>query len=98
MENKKLLNQFRYVAMAEGISFLLLLFIAMPLKYFANIPEAVRIVGMIHGVLFVLFVAYLAVCTITYQWNAKFSIIAFLYSIVPFGTFILEKKLKNLAA
>jgi integral membrane protein len=96
MESKKMLQQFRLIAVLEGISYLVLLGIAMPLKYFAGKPEMVKITGMTHGVLFILFGAYLVACTLTYGWKAKFSIWAFLYSIIPFGTFVLEKKLKAL--
>ena len=51
---------FRMIALAEGISFLTLLFIAMPMKYFMGMPEVVRVVGSIHGVLFLLYVGLLA--------------------------------------
>ena len=54
------LKTFRYIALAEGISFLILLFIAMPLKYLANMPEPVKLFGMMHGVLFVLFIIFKA--------------------------------------
>ena len=56
MNNKNIISFFRFIALAEGISFLFLLFIAMPLKYFNNMPQAVRFGGMIHGLLFVAFV------------------------------------------
>ena len=55
MSSKKTLTWFRRIAFAEGVSFLVLLGIAMPLKYFANMPKAVSVVGMIHGILFVAF-------------------------------------------
>ena len=48
-------SRFRLISFIEGISFLILVFIAMPLKYLAGIPLAVKIVGMAHGVLFILF-------------------------------------------
>ena len=65
------LKTFRYIALAEGISFLILLFIAMPLKYLANMPEPVKLFGMMHGVLFVLFIVF---CTIySFQENKKFT-------------------------
>jgi integral membrane protein len=51
-----LIKIFRWVAIAEGVSFLVLLGIAMPLKYFAGMPEAVKIIGMLHGILFVSFI------------------------------------------
>ena len=95
MKKDIVIRLFRIVALAEGISFLLLLGVAMPLKYLANMPAAVRITGMLHGVLFVAFVI-LAWETMNkldkkYSWFFK----AFLASILPFGTFVLENKLKK---
>jgi integral membrane protein len=90
----KLLHRFRMVAIAEGISFLILLLIAMPLKYMFDLPQAVKFFGWIHGALFVLFI-YSAFAVFTafkkdFLWLGK----AFLASIIPFGTFILDKELK----
>lgn len=95
MKKDIVIRLFRIVALAEGISFLLLLGVAMPLKYFANMPAAVRIAGMLHGVLFVAFVI-LAWETMN-KLNKKYSwfFIAFLASILPFGTFVLDNKLKK---
>lgn len=82
---------FRKVAFAEGVSFLLLLFIAMPMKYLANIPMAVTLMGAVHGFLFVALavVAYLVMD----QYNKPFSwgLKVFIASIIPFGTFYMEK-------
>ncbi len=91
----KQLHRFRMVAIAEGISFLILLFIAMPLKYMFEIPQAVKIFGWVHGVLFVAFF-YFAFEVFTslkkeFLWLGK----AFLASIIPFGTFIFDKELKT---
>jgi len=88
---KRLLN----TGKAEGISFLVLLFIAMPLKYMANMPEAVKIVGMLHGVLFIMYVVILSYCFNYYGWKLKITLIAFLLSFIPFGTFFLEKTIRN---
>ena len=73
----------------EGISYLLLLFVAMPLKYWLNQPDAVRMVGSAHGLLFVVFMV-----SLLYGWNTKaFSLTsafkAFALSLIPFGTFFL---------
>lgn len=73
----------------EGISYLLLLFVAMPLKYWYNQPDAVRMMGSAHGLLFVMFMVALF-----YGWNTKafrFSsaLKAFALSLIPFGTFFL---------
>jgi integral membrane protein len=86
---------FRMIALAEGSSFLTLLFIAMPMKYFMGIPEAVRVVGSIHGGLFMLYVGLLAVIHFRQRWSFLFSLCAFVASIIPFGTFILDKHLRQ---
>jgi len=83
------------IALAEGSSFLTLLFIAMPMKYFMGIPEVVRVVGAIHGGLFMLYVALLAVVHFRHRWSFLFSLYAFVASIIPFGTFILDKHLRQ---
>jgi len=79
----------------EGWSFLILLFIAMPLKYIMGVLVATKIVGMIHGGLFLWFLYSLYVASVEYKFPMKLNIMAFLASITPFGTFILEKKLKK---
>jgi integral membrane protein len=92
--SKKLLQRFRMMGIAEGISFLVLLFIAMPLKYFMQVPEAVKIVGWIHGALFIAFIylAFEVMGTLKKDiaWFAK----AFVAAIIPFGTFIFDRQLK----
>jgi integral membrane protein len=76
---------------AEGISYLVLLGIAMPLKYMAGIWEAVRIVGSLHGILFIIFITLLweGKKRIPLSWKTAF--FAFLLSITPFGTFFLGR-------
>jgi len=83
------------IALAEGTSFLILLFIAMPMKYFMGMPLAVRVVGSIHGLLFLLYVAKLAKLRSAYQWDNTFSLLAFIASILPFGTFLFDKYLRE---
>jgi len=83
------------IALAEGTSFLILLFIAMPMKYFMGMPLAVRVVGSIHGLLFLLYVARLVSLRTTYEWDNKFSLQAFIASILPFGTFLFDKYLSE---
>ena len=89
---KSSLGRLRIVAILEGISFLILLGIAMPLKYIAGIPEVVRVVGMAHGVLFVLYVILLIQVAIEKSWSFKKSILAFIASFIPFGTFYADAK------
>lgn len=91
----KSFSWFRKVAMAEGISFLVLLFIAMPMKYWADIPIAVTIVGGLHGVLFVSFAALAIWVKEAYKMNFKWLALSFIASIIPFGTFAMEKRWKQ---
>jgi len=86
---------FRIISMAEGISLLTLLFIAMPMKYFMGMPEVVRVVGSIHGGLFILYVLALAVIHFTQRWSILFSLGAFVASFIPFGTFVLDRQLRK---
>jgi integral membrane protein len=95
MGSTKLFSWFRKIAFIEGISYLVLLFIAMPLKYLAQRPAAVTVVGYIHGALFVsLFVlAYLV--WDKYKKSFRWGFTAFLASIFPFGTFVMDKEWKR---
>lgn len=88
------IGRLRILGILEGISFLALLFIAMPVKYMLGNPEPVRAVGMAHGVLFVLFVLYTIGASISYNW--KFSSITLkllVGCVLPFGTFYVDKKI-----
>jgi integral membrane protein len=87
------LGRLRAVGFLEGISFLLLLGIAMPLKYLAHEPAAVRIVGMAHGVLFVLYVLLVLQVSLEHSWSWRKALLALVVSVVPFGTFWAEKRL-----
>lgn len=89
---KSALGRFRIIAFLEGVSYLVLLGIAMPLKYLAGIPQAVRVVGMAHGVLFVLFVLLLVQVAAQHNWSFKKSFLSFFSSLVPFGTFYADAK------
>ena len=86
---------FRKVALAEGVSFLVLLFIAMPLKYLANIPIGVTVVGGLHGVLFVAFIILAYLVMDRYNKNFMWMLKAFVASILPFGTFVMDKYWKK---
>jgi integral membrane protein len=87
------LDRFRSIAIIEGISFLLLLIIAMPMKYLMGIPEPVKYLGWAHGALFVLFMALLLQVWIQYKWSFWKVVLAFISSLIPFGTFYLDKKI-----
>ena len=86
----------RFVGLLEGISFLLLLFIAMPVKYMLGNPILVKYVGMGHGVLFVAFLAVLFIVCEKQKWSIKMFILGLVASILPFGPFVFDKKLKKL--
>lgn len=85
----------RIVGLLEGISYLVLLGIAMPLKYFADFPQAVKIVGSLHGALFVLFMLALAHVTFAKRWSIFKVAFGVLASLIPFGTFVLDARLKK---
>ncbi|GAB3935854.1 DUF3817 domain-containing protein [Larkinella terrae] len=89
------LGRFRLIGILEGISFLVLLGIAMPLKYLAGWPHAVKVVGWAHGVLFIAYLIALISVTFDRRWSIGRVIIAFVASLVPFGTFWLESRLKK---
>ena len=90
------LKKFRLIAFVEGISFLLLLFIAMPIKYMLGEPIVVKFVGMAHGGLFLLCLYFLFMAAKEYKWKFSFITLAFIASLIPFGTFYLDTKLKNI--
>ena len=89
------LRQLRLVAFLEGSSFVLLLFVAMPLKYLAGYPLAVRIAGSIHGALFLLFLVALYRAAGDRAWPVRRSINAFVASLLPFGTFVFDASLRR---
>ncbi|RYG54787.1 MAG: DUF3817 domain-containing protein [Chitinophagaceae bacterium] len=89
------LNRFRWIAIIEGISYLLLLFIAMPLKYFADQPLPVKYMGWAHGVLFVAFCVLLLQVWLDRRWSFGKATLAFASSLVPFGTFLFDREIKK---
>ena len=82
----------RWAALFEGTSLLLLLFVAMPLKYYAGIPEAVQIIGPIHGFLFLAFIALLFLHAAKRELGLVKTLVGFFASLIPFGTFIFKAK------
>jgi len=85
----------RLVGMLEGISFLVLLGIAMPLKYMADMPMAVRVTGMAHGVLFLLFIWVIFQAWGNKALSTKQSALAFVASLIPFGPFLIDRRLEG---
>ncbi|AIE61277.1 DUF3817 domain-containing protein [Bacillus methanolicus] len=92
---KSTIDLLRRVGIFEGISYLVLLFIAMPLKYFAGLPVFVLIFGMIHGILFILFVLLLFLVWQRHRWPLIRVFGAFIASLLPFGTFVLDARLRK---
>lgn len=89
------LSIFRKIAVAEGISYILLIFIAMPLKYWADMPLAVKYTGWAHGLLFMLYIVLLIMAWVEYKWSFKRSALFGVASLLPFAPFWVEKKLKE---
>ncbi|WP_342513444.1 DUF3817 domain-containing protein [Sporosarcina sp. FSL K6-1522] len=94
---KNAFGQFRVMGMLEGASLLILLFIAMPLKYFFDMPGMVSVVGMIHGVLFTIYCVVVLYATFAVKWPIRFTLGAYASAFVPFGNFILDIRLKKWA-
>lgn len=91
MTPDKDIQRFLQVGHAEGISYLVLLGIAMPLKYFFDLPQAVRMVGSLHGILFVAFIFMIAWLVVQKKMSILSAVKAFVLSLVPFGTFYLNR-------
>ncbi|HRH70995.1 MAG: DUF3817 domain-containing protein [Flavobacteriales bacterium] len=92
MSTDPIIKRFRTVAIAEGWSFLLLLFVAMPLKYIFDAPLAVKIVGWAHGVLFIGYWVLAVPLFTKLKWDLERIIGLGLASLLPFGTFVMERK------
>lgn len=92
---KNALGTFRFMGLLEGGSLLILLFVAMPLKYFVGFPEAVSVIGPIHGALFSVYILVTIYMTFIFRWPFRFSIGAVASAFLPFGNFILDKRLEN---
>lgn len=90
-----MLKIFQKVALLEAISTVLLFFVAMPLKYFADMPLAVRIAGSVHGILVVAFVILLIMCWQEFKWSFKKVVIYFILSLFPIISFWVEMDLKK---
>ncbi len=90
-----MIKPLRILGNIEGVSYLLLLGVAMPLKYAYDMPAAVKITGMAHGVLFVGYCLLLAFCLKRFNWSLKFGVYLFIATLIPFGTFVTDRKLRD---
>lgn len=89
------IRRLRAVAWLEGISYLVLLFVAMPLKYFADMPSAVRWTGLAHGLLFVVFSLNVLQAKIEQRWPKGLALRAFASAFVPLGMLWFERLLRS---
>lgn len=94
MASKKL-SYFRKIAVIEGWSFIILVFVGMPLKYLADMPLPVKYLGWLHGILFILFCLFLLLAWIERKWSFVKAAVAFLLSFIPFGTFWLDNQIRK---
>ena len=83
---------FRIVAFLEGVSYILLLFIAVPIKYLLDDPTYVKLLGMPHGILFVAYIIFSVIGKNKFKWSYKEFFIVSTASLIPFGTFYVDKK------
>lgn len=95
MNKDACLQWFCRVALWEGVSTVVLFGIAMPLKYAFEIPEAVTYVGWIHGLLFILYIAFLGLAAVRLSWGLKRVVLFFLASLVPLAPFFVESSLRK---
>ncbi len=87
-----MIKAFRIITLIEGFSLLVLLFLAMPLKYIWNLPQMVQVVGMVHGILFLLFVVLAILVFYELKWSLKTFGMVMLASVIPFGAIYIDKK------
>ena len=87
-----MINIYRLTAFLEGVSYIFLLFIAVPIKYLLNEALYVKILGMPHGILFILYVLLSIIAKIKNNWNFRKFLFISIASLVPFGTFYIDKK------
>jgi len=89
----KIIRQLRIAAILEGISYLLLLGVTMPLKYWMDMPEPNMLVGYAHGLLFIAYIGLVLIVAYRYRWPAMPTLIALGASLLPFATFYVEAKM-----
>ena len=87
-----MIKLFRLVAFLEGVSYILLLFIAVPIKYLLDDPTYVKLLGMPHGILFVGYIIFAVIGKNKFNWSYLEFFIISTASLVPFGTFYVDKK------
>ena len=91
MINQVTINQFRIIALIEGVSYISFA-ITMPLKYGFDITEPNYFVGMFHGLVFILYCLWLLILTLQKKWSLGIGVLFFIASVIPFGTFYMDLK------
>ncbi len=89
------IGRLRTIGLIEGVSFLLLLGVAMPMKYFAGVPQAVTVAGWLHGLLFMAFCIALTQAHQDANWSPWRSGTVLIAALLPFGPFVIDKKLRE---
>ncbi len=89
-----MLRTFRYLSVIEGLSLIVLLFIAMPARYQFGISGVVPVVGWTHGILFLLYFAMSLIVSHQREWSVPFWLLVLLVAVVPFACFFLDRKLR----
>ncbi len=89
------IGRLRLVGFAEAVSWLLLLLIAMPLKYIWHNPLPVKYTGWVHGLLFIVYVSMLIAVGVSHRWPIKKMALGFVAAFLPFGTLVFDKQLKH---
>lgn len=92
---KNPISLLRIIALVEGVSFLILLGIAMPLKYAAGLPLAVKLAGWVHGVLFMVFGILLLQTMIVARWPMLRGLAVLVAALLPFGPFVMDRRMRS---
>ena len=88
-------GRLRALGMLEAVSFLILLGVAMPLKYLAGLPLAVKIAGLLHGLLFLAFCIVLLETQQAQKWPMRWTSVVLIAALLPFGPFVIDRRLRN---
>ncbi len=91
--NQTKLQRLRFLGFSEGLSYIALLGIGMPLKYMYNMPTPNLIIGSIHGILFIAYCIWVLLVKAEYKWSFTKTFWALLASLLPFGTFVADYKI-----
>ncbi|WP_162342814.1 DUF3817 domain-containing protein [Cyclobacterium salsum] len=94
-ERLAIVKRFRIISLTEGTSMLVLVFIAMPLKWIFELPDMVNYVGWIHGILFIVYVLVLFPTSRKLRWSFQNALFGLIAAVLPFGPFLFDRKLRK---